>query len=52
MHLPARDGVPHGNVKRNARTPNCSYFTNWISADDRITWDVEVATGGEYEAVS
>ena len=50
-HLPARDGVPHGNVKRSARAPNCSFFTNWISADDSITWDVEVATTGRYEAV-
>jgi arylsulfatase A-like enzyme len=49
--LPARDGVPHGNVRRSARAPNCSYFTNWTSPDDRITWDVEVATAGRYEAV-
>jgi hypothetical protein len=49
--LPARDGVPHGNVRRSARAPNCSYFTNWKSADDRITWDIEVATPGRYEAV-
>jgi len=50
-HLPARDGVPHGNVKRSARAPNCSFFENWTSTDDRITWDVEVATSGKYEAV-
>ena len=49
--LPARDGVPHGNVRRSARAPNCSYFTNWISTDDRITWDVEVANAGDFEAV-
>ena len=49
-YLPARDGVPHGNVQRSARAPNCSYFTNWASTDDRITWDVEVATAGQYEA--
>ncbi|MBI5688167.1 MAG: arylsulfatase [Verrucomicrobia bacterium] len=49
--LPARDGVPHGNVKRSARAPNSSFFTNWTSADDRITWDVEVATAGRYEAI-
>ena len=47
--LPARDGVPHGNVERSARAPNCSYFTNWISADDAITWDIEVAEAGDYE---
>jgi len=50
-HLPARDGVPHGNVQRSAKAPNCSYFTNWTSTEDRITWDVEVATTGRYEAV-
>jgi arylsulfatase A-like enzyme len=49
--LPARDGVPHGNVKRSAPAPNCSYFTNWTSVDDRITWDVEVGAAGKYQAV-
>jgi arylsulfatase A-like enzyme len=49
--LPARDGVPHGNVQRSAGAPNCSFFTNWTSTEDYITWDIEVATGGNYEAV-
>jgi arylsulfatase A-like enzyme len=49
--LPARDGVPHGNVKRSASAPNCSYFKNWTSTNDSITWNVEVATAGRYEAV-
>jgi hypothetical protein len=49
--LPARDGVPHGNVKRSAGAPNCSYFTNWTAAADSITWDVQVAADGRYEAV-
>jgi len=49
--LPARDGVPHGNVRRSAKAPNCSYFTGWSSVDDRITWDIEVANAGDYEAV-
>jgi len=48
--LPARDGVPYGNIQRSAKAPNCSYFTNWISADDKITWDIEVAASGNYEA--
>jgi arylsulfatase A-like enzyme len=47
--LPARDGVPHGNVKRSANAPNCSFFTNWTSTDDRITWDIAVETAGQYE---
>ena len=49
--LPARDGRPHAGVKRSAGAPNCSYFTNWTSPDDRITWDIEVTTPGTYEAV-
>jgi arylsulfatase A-like enzyme len=48
-HLPARDGVPHGGVRRSAAAPNCSFFTNWKTADDRMTWDVEVATAGRYD---
>ena len=49
--LPARDGIEHGGVKRSARAPNCSFFTNWKNAEDSITWDIEVATAGKYEAV-
>ncbi len=50
--LPARDGVPHGNVKRSGRAPNCSFFTNWTSSpDDHMTWDVEIATTGRYKVV-
>ena len=48
--LPARDGVEHGNVKRSDTAPNCSFFTNWTSPDDRITWEVEVGKPGRYEA--
>jgi arylsulfatase A-like enzyme len=49
--LPARDGVPHGGVKRSASAPNCSYFTRWTSPADSMTWNVEVLTGGRYDAV-
>jgi hypothetical protein len=49
--LPARDGVSHGKIKRSCRHPNCSFFTNWVNADDKITWDVQVKTAGKYEAV-
>ncbi|HEX4149287.1 MAG TPA: sulfatase-like hydrolase/transferase, partial [Pirellulales bacterium] len=48
--LPARDGIAHGKVKRSASAPNCSYFTNWTSPKDKITWDIEVATAGRYAA--
>lgn len=50
-YLPARDGVPHGGVRRSAKAPNCSYFTHWTSTNDSMTWDIEVATPGRYEAV-
>jgi arylsulfatase A-like enzyme len=48
--LPARDGVPHGGIERSNRAPNCSFFTNWTSRQDRITFDVEIAEAGDYEA--
>ncbi len=47
--LPARDGVGHGNVRRSAQAPNCSYFEHWTATSDQIEWDVEVATPGRYE---
>ena len=50
-HLPARDGVPHGGIRRSAGPPNCSFFTHWTGPDDRMTWDIKVATSGRYEAV-
>jgi arylsulfatase A-like enzyme len=49
--LPARDGVPHGNVRRSAGAPNCSFFRNWVSTSDKITWDIKVANSGNYQAV-
>ncbi len=49
--LPARDGVGEGGIQRSAKPPNCSFFTHWTAKDDRITWDIEVATAGNYEAV-
>ena len=47
--LPARDGRPHGKIKRSAQAPNCSFFTNWSNIDDTITWDVDVKTAGAYQ---
>jgi arylsulfatase A-like enzyme len=46
--LPARDGVPHGGVRRSAGAPNCSYFINWKTKDDTMTWDIDVHTAGTY----
>ncbi len=48
--LPGRDGEPHGNVERSGRAPNCSYFTNWKTKDDKITWHVETGEPGIYDA--
>jgi len=50
-YLPARDGEFTGGIQRSNRAPNSSYFMNWKSPEDRITWDIEVAQAGEYEAV-
>jgi arylsulfatase A-like enzyme len=47
--LPARDGLPHGHVRRSARAPNSSYFVNWTSPEDSITWDIDVHTAGKYD---
>jgi arylsulfatase A-like enzyme len=47
--LPARDGEPHGGVERSSRAPNCSYFVNWKSKDDKMTWDIDVKTAGNYD---
>ena len=47
--LPARDGKEHGGIRRSNRFPNSSFFTNWTSEDDSITFDAEVLADGEYE---
>ena len=47
--IPARDGVAHGNIERSNRHPNCTFFTNWKSTKDSISWDVEVLADGEFE---
>jgi hypothetical protein len=49
--LPARDARARGNLKRSNRYPNCSYFTNWIAAEeDKLTFDVDVLEEGDYAA--
>ncbi len=47
--IPARDGIPNGNIKRSNRHPNNTFFMNWKRAMDSITWDVEVLADGEFE---
>ena len=47
--VPARDGTAHGGIKRSNKFPNCSYFLNWKSTDDFISWDIELSQSGIYE---
>ncbi len=47
--LPARDGEPFGGIKRSSSAPNCSYYVNWTSIEDRIEWNVKVETSGVYQ---
>jgi len=47
--IPARDGKAHGQIKRSNRFPNCSFFTNWISLEDSISWQVEVPEEGSFK---
>ena len=47
--IPARDGTAHGNIKRSNRYPNCSFFNNWKTTDDKITWEAEVPADGTFE---
>ncbi|SFA97314.1 arylsulfatase [Algoriphagus aquimarinus] len=48
--LPARDGIPHGGIKRSSIHPNSSFFTNWTSTSDSVTWDTDILTSGKYKA--
>ncbi|WP_299664815.1 arylsulfatase [uncultured Polaribacter sp.] len=48
-HIPARDGVAYGNIKRSNKFPNCSFFTNWISVEDEIIWNIEVVESGNFK---
>ncbi|MFV2089438.1 MAG: hypothetical protein ACC642_02170, partial [Pseudomonadales bacterium] len=47
--IPARDGVAHGTIRRSSIWPNSSYFLNWTTLEDRITWNVEVPAAGDFE---
>lgn len=47
--IPARDGKAQGGIKRSNKFPNSSFFSNWTSTDDSITWDAEVLADGTYE---
>ncbi|QDT60547.1 Arylsulfatase [Stieleria bergensis] len=47
--IPARDGIGHGNIERSNRWPNDSFFRNWLSVEDSITWDCKVGKTGIYQ---
>ncbi|MBT6804755.1 MAG: N-acetylgalactosamine 6-sulfate sulfatase, partial [Verrucomicrobia bacterium] len=49
--LPARDATASGNIKRSNRFPNDSYFTEWISTEDQLTWNIEVLKQGSFDVV-
>ena len=46
--LPARDGIPQGEVQRSSKHPNSSFFQNWTRLEDRIVWNVDIHTAGTY----
>ena len=50
-HLPARDSLFSGQVRRSAAAPNCSFLTHWNSDTDTIYWPVEIETSGTYEMI-
>ncbi len=47
--IPARDGIAHGGIKRSSIHPNNSFFYNWKSEKDSITWDIDVLADGTFE---
>ena len=48
--LPIRDAVSTGDIKRSSRHPNSSYFSNWTSPEDEITWKIDIHEAGKYTA--
>ena len=48
-HIPARDGIAKGNIRRSNKFPNDSYFTNWTSTSDSIVWRTDVLADGCFD---
>ena len=46
--LPARDAIATGDIQRSGKAPNCSFYTNWISKEDTISWNADVHIEGDY----
>lgn len=49
--LPARDARVTGEIQRSNRYPNCSFYTNWTSTEEKIYFPMEVLESGEFEAI-
>ncbi|MCM5663019.1 arylsulfatase [Galbibacter mesophilus] len=47
--IPARDGKAHGNIQRSNKYPNCSFFTDWTSTNDSISWQINVPEDGLFK---
>jgi len=47
--IPARDGTAHGGIKRSNKFPNCSFFTDWTTTEDKVTWSAEVGEAADYD---
>ena len=48
-HIPARDGIAKGNIRRSNKFPNDFYFTNWTSTSDSIVWKIDVLADGCFD---
>lgn len=46
--LPAGEATSAGGIQRSAKWPNSSYFKDWKSIEDSITWPIDVLTAGRY----
>ncbi|MDF1741130.1 MAG: arylsulfatase [Verrucomicrobiales bacterium] len=56
--LPARDGRAREalpgikvGIRRSSKAPNNSFFENWTEETDAITWSIETAETGTFEAI-
>ncbi|MEY2586288.1 MAG: hypothetical protein RLY11_137 [Bacteroidota bacterium] len=47
--LPASEAEASGSIVRSSKHPNDSYFKGWTNENDKITWNIEVASDGWFE---
>ncbi|MBO2944383.1 arylsulfatase [Paenibacillus sp. F411] len=48
-YLNAQDGIPTGGIRWSSVHPNASYFIQWGSTEETMSWEIEVHTSGMYE---